>query len=220
MSAPLRVDLVDPSKAFKNAYLLRAQKAAWPSTATSADLAYSSLQRVFLGERDRRPLIQKLLDTAQDWDRQCLVLLQDQTAFDAWLFSEIESICELPFAWSQKPKKDQAVVMHEHLSFGAAQKFVNLLLKDWWALSKQAIELGPLCGNLHAPLDDIVVKFVKRARPTVAVPSSVVYELNKGMYLRLQEVIIELAGELHSDLGCSRKLNRIEFEQLVWGWIR
>jgi hypothetical protein len=110
--------------------------------------------------------------------------------------------------------------MHEHLPFGAAQKFVNLLLKDWWALSKQEIELGSLCGNLHAPLEDIVVKFVKRARPTVAVPSSVAYELNKEMYVGLQEVIKELADELHSDLGCSRKLNRIEFEQLVWGWIR
>lgn len=63
-----------------------------------------------------------------------------------------------------------------------------------------------------------MVKFVARARPTLSVPSSVAYELDKETYIRLQGIINELANELHKDLGCSYKLVRIEFEQLVWGW--
>ena len=210
----------DVSGEIKKAYLLRAPKVAWPSTLVSVDATYSSLQRAIRGEHDRKPLIQKLLDTAHEWDRECLVVLPDQAAFDTWFFSQIELICQVPFAWSQAPKKDVAVVKHQQLSFGAAQKFLNLLLKDWWALSKQATELGPLCGNLHAPLDDIVVKFISRARPALTVPSSVVYELDKETYIHLQEVINELSDELQQVLRCGGKLARIEFEQLVWGWIR
>jgi hypothetical protein len=121
-------------------------------------------------ERDREPLIWQLLEIAHDWDRQCRVVLQDQAGFDAWFFSQIGLICRVPFAWKQAPKKGVPDVKHQHLSFGAAQKFLNLVLKDWWARSEQAVELGALCGHLHAPLDDIVVTFIKRARPALLVP--------------------------------------------------
>jgi hypothetical protein len=202
----------------KRAYLLRAPQAAWPTTSSRLDEIYSTLQRTFRGERDRGPLIHKLLDIAHEWDSQCIVVLQEQASFDAWLFSQIETICRVPFAWSQAPKKG-VVIEHQELSFGAAQKFLNLLLKDWWARSEQATKLGGLCSNLHAPLDDIVVKFIGRARPVQAVPSSVVYELDKATYIRLQGVINELSAELQHVLRCGCKLARIEFEQLVWGWI-
>ena len=126
----------------------------------------------------------------------------------------------MPFAWSQAPKKGLPVVEHQHPSFGAAQKFLNLLLKDWWARSGQAAEIGALCRNLHAPLDDIVVRFVSRARPALRVPSWVLYELDKQTYAMLQEVLNEIPDELQVALGCGYKLARIEFEQLVWRWIR
>jgi hypothetical protein len=161
-----------------------------------------------------------LLSIAHEWDKKCFLILPDQGTFEAWLFSQIDSICQVPFAWSQAPKKNTPVVMHEQLSFGAAQKFLNLLLRDWWALSKQATQLQRVCGNLHAPLDAIVMSFVQRARPSLSVPSSVAYDLNKETYVRLQEAIDELSNELQKDLRCGRKLTRIEFEQLVWGWIR
>jgi len=64
------------------------------------------------------------------------------------------------------------------------------------------------------------VSFVSRARPALRVPSSVVYELDKQTYARLQEVINELSDELQVVLGCRYRLARVEFEQLVWGWIR
>jgi hypothetical protein len=211
---------VDLSGEIKRAYLLRAPQAAWPTTTLRLDDIYSTLQRTFRGERDRGPLIQKLLDIAHEWDGQCVAVLQEQASFDAWLFSQIEAICRVPFTWSQAPKKGVPVIEHQELSFGAAQKFLNLLLKDWWARSEQAAKLGALCGNLHAPLDDVVVKFVSRARPALTVPSSVVYELDKDTYIHLQGVINELSGELQEALRCGCKLARIEFEQLVWGWIR
>jgi hypothetical protein len=194
------------------------QVAVWPMTLPRLDSIYSTLQRTFRGERDRNPLLQQLLAVAHDWDRQCPVVLKNQTGFDEWFFSQIELICGVDFAWNQAPKKG-VVISHQHLSFGAAQKFLNLLLKDWWAKSEHAAELGALCGYLHAPLDDLVVSFISRARPALHVPSSVVYELDKPTYLRLQEVIIELSNELQAILRCRCKLTRIEFEQLVWGWI-
>ncbi|MGA8154527.1 MAG: hypothetical protein WB952_26520 [Terriglobales bacterium] len=210
----------DPSTEIKKAYLLKFPVAVWPMTRTRLDKIYSTLQRTFRGERDRSPLIRQLLDIAHDWDGQCWVALKDQASFDAWFFSQIESICRVPFAWSQAPKKGVPVVEHQHPSFDAAQKFLNLLLKDWWARSGQAAELGAQCSNLHAPLDDIVLSFVSRARPALRVPSSVVYELDKQTYATLQEVLYELPDELQMALGCGYKLVRIEFEQLVWGWIR
>lgn len=212
----------DPAKEIREAYLVRATDAAWPTTSGRLNSIYHTLKRTLRssGKRDRRPLIQQLLDIGHDWDVQYRVVLQDQASFDAWFFSQIESICRVPFAWKQAPKKGIPIVEHQHLSFGAAQKFLNLLLKDWWATSEQATELGVLCRNLHAPLDDIVVSFVSRARPALRVPSSVVYELDKQTYARLQEVINELSDELQVVLGCRYRLARVEFEQLVWGWIR
>lgn len=120
----------DVSGEIKKAYLRRAPKSAWPSTLISVDATYGSLQRAFRGKPDRKPLIKKLLDTAHEWGRECLVILPDQAAFDTWFFSQIELICQVPFAWSQAPKMDVAAVEHQKLSFGAAQKFLNLLLKD------------------------------------------------------------------------------------------
>jgi hypothetical protein len=211
---------VDLSGEIKKAYVLRAPDAAWPPTSSRLDNIYSTLQRALRGERDRRPLIQKLLEIAHEWDGQCPVVLQEQESFDAWFFSQVESICRVPFTWSQAPKKGVPVIEHQQLSFGAAQKFLNLLLKDWWARSEQATQLGAMCDNLHAPHDDIVMEFVSRARPTLSVPSSVVYELDKETYVRLQGVINQLSDELQHALRCGCKLARIEFEQLVWGWIK
>jgi hypothetical protein len=210
----------DPSTETRKAFLLRVPVAVWPMTSGRLDSIYSTLQRTFRGERDLSPLIRQLLDIAHDWDGQCRVALEDQASFDVWFFSRIESICRVPFAWSQAPKKGIPVVEHQHPSFGTAQKFLNLILKDWWARSEQAAELGAPCRNLHAPLDDIVVSFVRRARPALRIPSSVVYELDELTYTRLQEVLNELSDELQAVLGCGYKLARIEFEQLVWGWIR
>lgn len=213
----------DPATAIRKAFLVRVTDAAWPMTTARLDSIFATVKRTLhltsSSERDHGPLNQQLLEIARDWDGQCRIVLQGQPSFDAWFFAQIELICRVSFAWKQKPKKGVAVE-HQHLSFGAAQKFLNLVLKDWWARSEQATELGALCCHLHAPLDDIVVSFVSRARPAQRVPSSVVYRLDKPTYISLQEVINELPDELQGVLGCGHKLTRIEFEQLVWGWIR
>jgi hypothetical protein len=218
------VDPVDPATEIKKAYLVRAKDAAWPITSWRLDSIFATVKRTLhltsSSERDHGPLNQQLLEIARDWDGQCRIVLQDQPSFDAWFFAQIELIMRVPFAWKQKPKKGVPDVKHQHLSFGAAQKFLNLVLKDWWARSEQADELGALCRHLHAPLDDIVVSFISRARPALRVPSSVFYRLDKPTYISLQESINELSDELQAVLGCGHKLTRIEFEQLIWGWIR
>ena len=212
--------MIDSANVIRQAYLRKVPGAAWPMTARRLDSIYGTVQRVLRSPGDRRPLLERLLATASEWGTRCSVVLQDQATFNAWLFQQFESLMDVPFAWKQAPRDGQDVA-HRHLSFGATQKFLNLVLKDWWARSGQATELAPLCRHLHAPLDDIVVSFVGRARPVPnGVPRSVVSDLDRPRYASLQRAIDELGDDLHVVLQCAYRPIRIEVEQLLWGWIR
>src|SRR5208282_3413544 len=204
MESDVEQKILDPATEIRSAYVVRATDAEWPMTSARLDSIFATVSRTLQltssSGRDHGPLNQQLLEIASDWDSQCRVVLEDQANFNAWFFQQIELICRVPFAWRQAKKKGVAVE-HQRLSFGAAQKFLNLVLKDWWARSEQAAELGALCRHLHAPLDNIVVGFVSRARPKLRVPSSIVYRLDQQVYTELQKVINELTDELQAVLG-------------------
>jgi len=138
--------MIDSANVIRQAYRRKVPGAAWPMTARRLDSIYGTVQRVLRSPGDRRPLLERLLATASEWGTRCSVVLQDQATFNAWLFQQFESLMDVPFAWKQAPRDGQDVA-HRHLSFGATQKFLNLVLKDWWARSGQATELAPLCHS-------------------------------------------------------------------------
>jgi hypothetical protein len=184
---------------------------------------YGTIKLVILeSPSDKSGVYNQLLCSATEWDTQCSTLLTDQATFDKWFWKQVNRLLEVPFSWTQKRRKGEAIGRgHDYLSFGAAQKFLNLTLKDWWAISPKARELDRCCCYLHAPLDDITAPFVARALrwEKQDMVQSIVYDLDHDSYQRYQAGLQCLANDLHCLLGVTPKPRRIDVEQLIWGWI-
>ena len=122
------------------------------------------------------------------------------------------------FSWNDKANNSRNTV-----SFGGAQKLINLALKDWWALSPNSSTSN--CQYLHAPFDQIVYTTVRRtlgdlpslkgARNTV---KSYIYNLNQNDYFTYQNNIESMSMMLSSALKI-KKLCRLEIDQLLWKWV-
>jgi hypothetical protein len=101
------------------------------------------------------------------------------------------------------------------ITFGLGQKFINLMLKDWWCVSPQAESLD--YSVLHAPFDrvmwDKLWNLTRIDFPSLRQGGYYVY-LSRHDYDRYQQHL--LSAELRYALKIADPLTRIETEQSVW----
>jgi hypothetical protein len=107
------------------------------------------------------------------------------------------------------------------LPFGYAQKFINVLMKDWCAENVIA-ERNFHYEFLHAPIDNIVADSISRYRgekkPTNA--KSLYANLKKEDYYKIQkEYLPSLGQRLKEGLLLNFAPTRLDVEQLIWGWV-
>jgi hypothetical protein len=173
---------------------------------------YSTMQRAIRDstERDKGALFKQLLDTAADFDRNWKALTASQEAFDAWFNHQIETFQSMQFRWTDARKMPRT-----NITFGLCQKFINLMLKDWWSLKSE--QLGANCAVLHAPFDNVVWdKLSKLTRihfPSLSQGGYYVH-LSRADYDKYQAHLISL--ELARALGIPTGFHRIAVEQILW----
>lgn len=72
-----------------------------------------------------------------------------QETYNSWFFSKVDQLKEIPFFWQDAKK-----INHTHNELGLAQKFINLMIKDWWCVSKNSEKAD--VTMIHAPFDNVM----------------------------------------------------------------
>lgn len=196
---------------------------AWPPTPARMKRIYATIARAIHGPNhvQKTALLNAIAIEVVNFDAGYPMHLATQAAYDAWHNAAIARITGLPFTWT-----DAAGGVHVTLSFGAAQKFLNLVLKDWWAIAPNGINPATLVDRLHGPLDQIVYACTSRfvaELPSLHGPHgtlrSYVKYLTPADYLAYQVHLNQVAIRLSAGLYLPRTPYKIEIEQLLWGWI-
>ncbi|MGH8655100.1 MAG: hypothetical protein ACREYE_24330 [Gammaproteobacteria bacterium] len=166
-------------------------------------------------------MLQILNSQLAAFNTNCAAYLATQAAFDYWHSTALAAIMSVPFNWTHAHRN-----AHNTLPFGAAQKFVNLGLKDWWSLSPNGTNPATPIDRLHGPLDRTVYactsRFCAQLRSLHNGNGSVrsyAYYLTPADYNTYQQHLQSLGVSVAAGLGISSPLKRIEVEQLLWGWI-
>lgn len=207
---------------FRARYIALARP-AWPPNSNRMNRIYATIARAL-----RRPnpvhkaaLLKAIAGETIAFDGACRMHLATQGAYDAWHAGAIARIMALPYDWT-----DAAGKVHHTLPFGAAQKFLNLCLKDWWALAPNGIKYASLVDRLHGPLDQIVYECTSRfvgKLPSLTgahgLTRSYVTYLTSADYRSYQGHLNAVATRLAAGLSLPRTPYRIEVEQLLWGWL-
>jgi hypothetical protein len=106
------------------------------------------------------------------------------------------------------------------LVFGFAQKFVNMLMKDWCAANVIASQNNNY-QFLHAPIDNIIATAVARytrcKHPTLGI--GLYANLTPQAYNRIQQDIQNLGIKLGQQFQLNFIPTRLDVEQLIWGWV-
>jgi len=196
---------------------------AWPPNPQRMNSIYATIARAIHApdHAQKTILLKAISHELVSFDLNCAAYLATQGDFDAWHSGAVAKITAIPFTWA-----DAAGEVHATLSFGAAQKLLNLGLKDWWAIAPNGVNPGNLVDRLHGPLDQVVYactsRFVGRLPslhgPTGVIKLYVAY-LSPADYLIYQGHLDIVAKRFSAGLHLSRAPHRIEIEQLLWGWI-
>jgi len=204
----------------KATYISQARP-VWPLTMERVARIYNTIGRAIHkpNASQKADLLKMLLAIGYDLDANFLAITANQGCFAAWVMRQIASLQPLPFCLT-----DSAGNALSRLPFGAAQKFVNLIVKDWWAVSPHAT--AARSAVLHGMLDQIV--YTATSRYCAVLPSllnrkgvcrSYVYHLTAADYVTYQGHLDIVANRLSAGLHLPRTPHRIEIEQLLWGWI-
>lgn len=206
---------------FRTQYIALAAP-AWPPNMVRMRKIYNTIARTIKNPTpaQKAGLLTLIQNELVAFDTNYTIHLATQVDFNNWHGAAIGRITALPFTWT-----DKNGVVHPTLSFGAAQKFLNLGLKDWWALSPNGINPVTPVDRLHGPLDQIVYSCTSRfcaSLPSMHNPKgflqSYVYYLTPADYLIYQQHLVMLSSRLVAGLTIPPP-RRIELEQLLWGWI-
>jgi hypothetical protein len=196
---------------------------AWPPNEGRMKMIYATIARPL---RNPDPALKGNLLTAIQaeltaFDANYAVILFTQATFNDWFTSTAGRIMTIPFTWT-----DASGGTHYTLPFGAAQKFLNLSLKDWWALSPNGTNPATLVDRLHGALDQIVYSCTSRychRLPSLQGPNGIdrsyVYNLTPADYLAYQGHLDAISVRLTTGLHLPGCPNRVEIEQLLWGWL-
>jgi hypothetical protein len=204
---------------FKKAYISSFNQ-VFPMTPPRANEIYNSIARAMSGvcPSPKKHLFNEIITLSADFDARYSKVLHSQSSFDAWHEKAMNQLMSIPFSWL-----DKSQVIHKTISLGAAQKLINLALKDWWALSPNS--LTSKCQFLHAPIDQVVYSSVRRVfgplpslKGKKSIPSSYIYNLNHADYYSYQNNIQAMASSLSAALNIPLLL-RVEVDQLLWKWV-
>lgn len=197
----------------KQYYAALDPKPVWPMQPHRVNAIYGTMKRTIRQSQDadKDRLKRQLLLIAHDFGANCRLVTKSQSDFDAWFDRQVHSLQSVPFAWT-----DAGMSRRSHITFGLAQKFINLMLKDWWCMSAEAEELN--CSVLHAPFDrimwDKLWALTRIDFPSLRQGGYYVY-LSRSDYDRYQQHL--LSAQLMKALNVEESLTRIEIEQMVWG---
>lgn len=191
----------------------------WPMTRRRIGRIYATIGRAIRkpNKEQKEQVLNELLQLGAHFDTQLALWSQSPEAFDNWHKTALDKLQSVPFEWC-----DSTGATQSNLTLGAAQKFLNLMLKDWWACASSGSE--GVVPFLHAPLDKQVYDITSRF--FTALPSlvdrkgfyrSYVYYLSANDYDQYQKQV-EGMKEGWQRLGC-KALCRIESEQALWGWV-
>jgi len=196
----------------KNYFDLLNPKPVWPMNLNRVNSIYNTMSRTIRNgsECHKKSLKNVLLIIANEFDIKDKFLIKSQSQFDQWLSSKIEFLMEIEFDWV-----DASFNRRTNIELGLAQKFINLMLKDWWCIKSQTDTMNP--AFLHAPFDNIIW--------STLIKSGLGYfpSLNKGGYYvnlskqdyeNYQKILI--SDELKTKYNFSKELIRIEIEQYLW----
>ena len=196
----------------KSYYDLLNPKPVWPMKIIRVNSIYKTMSRTIRNgsECHKNSLKNKLLKIAYEFDNKDKYLIKSQSDFDQWLFSKIEFLMEIEFDWI-----DASFNLRKNIELGLAQKFINLMLKDWWCIKSQTDVMNPVF--LHAPFDNIIWSaLIKRGLgkfPSLRKGGYYV-NLSKKDYEEYQKILI--SEKLRTKINFSKELIRIEIEQYLW----
>lgn len=97
-------------------------------------------------------------------------------------------------------------------TFGIGQKFVNLFMKDQWALGR----LGEYEGLLHAPLDRIVLRQIPHRRELAPHWSAWTKVQAEGPFSATVLEYLQLQRSLKGELASRDAQSVIRLEQRLW----
>jgi len=188
-------------------------KPVWPMQAHRVNAIYGTMKRTIrqTQEEDKLNLKRQILLSANDFEVNCRQITRSQDDFDSWFNSQLRILQDVPFGWT-----DAGNYRRSTITFGLAQKFLNLTLKDWWCMSAASEELN--YGVLHAPFDRVMwdkLWALTRIDFLSLKQGGYYVYLSRSDYDKYQQHL--LSPQLWEKLGVKHPLKRIEVEQLVWG---
>lgn len=207
---------------FRTQYIALANP-SWPPTQARLNTIYSTIARPIRNPNaaDKAVVLRVLNQELLAFDINYAVHTATQVAFDNWHARTIGALMAVPFNWS-----DAMGGHHTTLTLGAAQKFLNLGLKDWWALSPNGTNPTTVTTVLHGTLDKIVYGCTSRfcgPLPSLHGPGgllhSYIYCLTMADYNTYQTHLAALAHRLAVAFNLGTPIKRIEVEQVLWGWV-
>ena len=202
--------------------------AVWPTNTYRINIVYNTMSRAVrdASDADKRLLFGSLLRIGDEFHNEAAALTQTQDAFDKWHSGNVLLLTGLPFDWT-----DGSHGRHTRLTLGLAQKYLNLMLKDWWGCGAH----GDLDYSvLHAPFDNVVWKVLWELHPRFDCPSlkrggaykGISHWDSEGEYRGYQAhllspalnqaVMRQLPNRLRQVGLTQPPTTRIEMEQLVW----
>jgi len=193
----------------------------WPIDTRRARRIYGTIARTICkpDTSQKEDIIQQLIHASRFLDANHQTILQNQRSYSTWILDRIRSTMSVRFQWEQRSGQP-----HTTLPFGAAQKLLNLVAKDWWALAQHPS--NQLSRFLHAPLDNIVYQAVSRRcgrLPSLVDPRggtrSYVYNLTREDYCTYRGWLQRMGNDLSSALGLAHSVTSVEVDQLMWGWV-
>ena len=209
-------------------YMSYVSSAAWPTNLYRVGVVYNTMSRAIrnASEPAKRYLFDSLCAIGDEFQKNIPTIIRSQSTFDAWHADKIRDLKGISFNWT-----DGSGGRHTNLTLGLAQKFLNLMLKDWWATGA--------CGNcdysvLHAPFDNVVWNVLWELRPRFDCPSLKSGSTYKGIShwdsnleyrsyqahllsaALSQDVMRQMRSRLRQFETEQPPATRIEMEQLLW----
>jgi hypothetical protein len=139
--------------------------AVWPMKIERIKSIYRTMARAIsdASNADKGDLFTLLLEIADEFQVDAPRLTKSQAIFEEWHEDAMRSLRTLPFSW-----RDRSGDSHRNMSLGLTQKFLNLMLKDWWGSGACSVLDFSV---LHAPFDNVIWNEICRLTPSFDLPS-------------------------------------------------
>lgn len=173
---------------------------------------YNTMSRTIRNAPDQHKnnLKEELLKIAEEFNRGAKNLLKAEDLYDFWFFQKVGQLMKVEFYWMDASKQQRT-----RIELGLAQKYLNLIIKDWWCMSEEARIIDVFA--LHAPFDNGMWNALWKVglgRFASLRNGGFYVNLSKMDYLQYQQTLV--SKELKARLNIPEELNRIETEQVIW----